>query len=102
MPLGQVFYNKVDTSTNPIRISSVATATLTAEYQYTTAISDPSAGTMAALLFSNDATAKAAVGFMQTFLLPIPGAWTGPLSFSVSLYHCPYNTTQRGNQPMSY
>jgi len=38
---------------------------------------------MAALLFPNDATAKAAVGFMQTFL--IPGTWTGPLSFSVSL-----------------
>ena len=81
--VSQVFYNKVDTAAKPIGISSVATATLTAEYRYTTAIPDPSAGTMATLLFPKDATAKAAVGFMQTFL--IPGVWTGPLSFSVSL-----------------
>ena len=40
---------------------------------------------MAALLFPNDATAKAAVGFMRALFLPDPAVGTGPLSFSVSL-----------------
>ena len=86
----QVFYNKVNTATNPIAVSTVALATSSAQYQYSTAISDPSSGTMGALLFPGDATATAAMGFMQTYLLPTPGAWTGPLSFSVSLRQLPY------------
>ena len=80
----QVFYNTVDSSS--IGVSSVASATSLTQYQYSTVITDPGAGYLGALLFPGDATAKAAVGFMQTFLLPIPGAWTGPLSFSVSAF----------------
>ena len=82
-PHSQVFYNKVDASS--IGVSSVASATPLTQYQYSTVITDPGAGYLGTLLFPGDATAKATVGFMQTFLLPIPGAWTGPLSFTVSV-----------------
>ena len=39
--------------------------------------------TLGQLLFPNDPNATAAVGFMQTFLVPRPGSWTGPLAFNV-------------------
>ncbi len=74
-PRLQVFYNKVNTTVSPISTSTVAAASPSATYQYTTAFSDPSNILFGSLLFPGDSSANAvaigAVGHMQTYLTPV-------------------------------
>ncbi|GAX83406.1 hypothetical protein CEUSTIGMA_g10831.t1 [Chlamydomonas eustigma] len=91
----QAFYNKVNTTSSPLTISSVPQSTPTSQYQYTTTVTDPIqaiSGNLASLFFPGDSTATesstAAVGFMTTYLLPIPNTWTSPITFSVTCGGC--------------
>ncbi|GAX83405.1 hypothetical protein CEUSTIGMA_g10830.t1 [Chlamydomonas eustigma] len=96
----QVFYNPLNITTQPISISTLSTITTATAFHFATATQDTTnIPTQASSLLSGGISistssigkplaATAALGLMQTFLIPTPGSWRNPLSFTVTCTGC--------------